>query len=383
MPKKDIKPIDYMFRSLAVLTKHHGVQNKQPLYETLKQGYGDDILTRGFLDVVTRAATVPADTGTAAWAGALVQTAIGEFFDALMPMSVYPGLSAKGGRFTFGRNGTISLPTRSTTPTVAGSFFLQGNPIPVKQAGFSAVTLTPKKMGVITVMTREITEHSIPAIEQVLRQAMQDDTATAIDSVLLDAAAATAIRPAGILNGATTAAGTAGGGIAAIVGDVKGMLGSLITATAGNIRNPVWIMNPVQAVALQLTQNAGGEFPFESEVNGGRFRGYPLLQSTTLTAGTVILVDAADFFSATGDEPRFDVSDQAVLHMEDSSPLQIASGRAGQRRAGYANESLVADRLPRHSHDSRHQLEFPAHRHGDRAHRGHLVTILAYKRYSS
>jgi hypothetical protein len=36
-------------------------------------------------------------------------------------------------------------------------------------------------------------------------------------------------------------------------------------------------------------------------------------------------VDAADFFSATGDEPRFDVSDQATLHMEDTSPAQIGT----------------------------------------------------------
>lgn len=326
VPAKKIEPKDYIFRSFAVLVKHHGVRQSQSLVETLRQGYGEDEVTRGFLEqVTTKAATVPADTVTSGWASQLVQTAIGEYFDPLLPLAVYPGLSARGGRFTFGRNGTISLPTRSTTPTVAGSFFAQGAPIPVRQAAFSAISLTPKKMGVITTMTREIMEHSIPAIEQLLRNAMQEDTVNAIDNILLDANAATTVRPAGILNGATTAAGTAGGGIAAVVADVKGMLGSLITATAGNLRLPTWIMNPVQAVALQLTQNAGGDFPFETEVNQSRFRGYPLLQSTLVTAGTVILLDAADFFSATGDEPRFDVSDQAVLHMEDTSPAQIGT----------------------------------------------------------
>jgi hypothetical protein len=65
-------------------------------------------------------------------------------------------------------------------------------------------------------MTREITERSTPAIEQLLRNAIQEDTAVAIDSVLLDANAATTIRPAGLRNGITTAAGTAGGGIAAV-----------------------------------------------------------------------------------------------------------------------------------------------------------------------
>lgn len=323
VPKKKIEPLDYILRSLVVLVKNHGT--KEPLTDTLKAAYGEDVVTKGVMDVVLRAATVPADTVTPAWAGALVNTAIGEFFELLLPQSVYPGLSNIGGRFTFGRNGIISLPTRSATPTVAGSFVAQGGAIPVRQAAFTAVTLTPKKMGVITTMTREIRDHSTPALEGILRQSIQEDTSVAIDSVLLDANPATTTRPAGILNGASTAAGTAGGGFAAVVADIKAMLGALITATNGAIRKPAWIMNPIQAISLGLTQNAGGDFPFGAEVNAGRFQGYPLIQSTTVPAGTVILVDAADFFSANGDDPRFDVSDQAVLHMEDTTPLAIGT----------------------------------------------------------
>jgi len=320
---KKVEPMDYVFRGLTVLTKAH--VEKRPFNEVMQECYGEDVVTRAVANSITKAAVAPADTATPAWAGALVQTAIGDFFDLLLPQSVYPNLSNKGGRYGFGRNGTISLPTRDATPTVAGSFVGEGAPIPVRRAGFSSITLTPKKMAVITTMTREITERSTPAIEQLLRNAIQEDTAVAIDSVLLDNGAATTVRPAGLRNGVTTAAGTAGGGIAAVVADLKGMLGTLITNTAGNVRNPVWLMNPAQALALTLTQNAGGEFPFAAEVNGGRFRGYDIIQSTTVPAGVVMLIDAADFFSATGDDPRFDISDQATLHMEDTTPLQIGS----------------------------------------------------------
>lgn len=326
LPAREMKPLDYFYRSVAALVKHHGFRQQRTLDETLQaDGLGGDQVTRALLQIYTRAASVPADTVTSGWASQLVQTINGDFFDPLLPQVVYPSLRNFGGRFSFGRSGQISLPTRSTTPTVAGSFFAQGAPIPVRQAAFTAVTLGIKKMGVITTMTREIQEHSIPAIEGILRNAMQEDTLGALDAILLDANAATAIRPIGILNGATTAAGTAGGGLAAVVADVKGMLGSLITATAGNVRTPVWIMNPIQAIALTLTQSAGGDFPFKAEVNGNRFLGYPLIQSTLVTAGTVILLDAADFFSAAGDEPRIDVSDQAVLHMEDTTPLPIGT----------------------------------------------------------
>jgi HK97 family phage major capsid protein len=343
VPGKKTEPLDYIWRALTVKMISH-IEKRNEI-EVLKQHYGEDVTTKAVFDTVIKTAVAPADTATSAWAGALVQTAIGDFFDLLLPQSVYPGLSAKGGRFGFGRNGTVSLPTRSATPTVAGSFVGEGSPIPVRKAGFTSITLTPKKMAVITAMTREITERSTPAIEQLLRNAIQEDTAVAIDSVLLDSTAASTIRPAGLRNGITTAAGTAGGGIAAVVADLKGMLGTLNTATNGNLRNLVFLMNPAQAIALSLTQNAGGDFPFAQEISQNRFQGYSVIQSTTVPSGVVIALDAADFFSATGDDPRFDVSDQAVLHMEDTTPLAIGTAGAPNTVAAPVQSMFQTDSI--------------------------------------
>ena len=322
---KKPKPVDYMFRA-ATISLLSRVEQKTKL-DVLRERYGEDEPTKAVMDSVTKAASAPATTTTVGWAAELVATAILDFIDTLMPQSVYPGLSARGGRFTFGRNGVVSLPARNTTTTISGSFVGQGAPIPVRQGAFTATTLTPKKMGVISTFTREIAEHSTPSIEALIRQAIQEDTSVSIDSVLLDAVVASAIRPAGLRAGVSVTTATAGGGFNALVGDVKALVGALVTASGGNLRTPVWIMNPVQALSIAMTQNAGGDFPFAAEVNQGRLQGYTILQSTSVTAGMVFLVDASDFFSATGDDPRFDVSDQAVLHMEDTTPLAI--GTAG------------------------------------------------------
>lgn len=326
LPKKDIKPGDYVFRGLTAALLSH--ITKRPIEQVLRDRYGDDEPTHRVTEtLIMRAASVPATTTLTGWAAELVNTAVGEFIDTLMPQSVYPGLSAAGGRFTFGRNGVVSLPRRNATPSIAGSFVAEGAAIPVRQGAFGAVTLTPKTMGVISTFTRRIAEHSTPAIEQLIRVAMQEDTAVAIDTILLDATAADTTRPAGLRNGVGVTSATSGGGFAALVGDIKALVGVL--ATANSLRRPVWIMNPVDVLSLTLTQNSGGDFPFSVEVNQGRLQGYQILQSTTQTAGTVILMDAADFFSATGDEPNFEVSDQAVLHMEDTSPQAIGvSGSA-------------------------------------------------------
>jgi hypothetical protein len=52
----------------------------------------------------------------------------------------------------------------------------------------------------------------VPAIEGLLRNAIQEDTAISLDTVLLDSNPATVVRPAGILNGVVGLTPTPGGG---------------------------------------------------------------------------------------------------------------------------------------------------------------------------
>jgi HK97 family phage prohead protease/HK97 family phage major capsid protein len=331
-PIKKVNPVDYIFRALTVQVKHHHEKGARTMVDVMKETYGEDEKTHAMMNIICRAATVPARTDTTTWAQELVTVAIGDFFDLLQPVSIYANISALGGRFTFGRNGVIAIPTRSSTPTLAGAFVGQGNPIPVKQGAFSAITLTPKKVGVISTFTREISEHSTPSIEQLIRDAIVADTANAIDAVLMDSNAATAIRPAGLGNGLSTQTpNSPGTDLAGVIADVKTMTNALFTGTLGNVRSPVWIMPPGYANNVALaTLSATGIMPFRDEIAAGRLAGYPVIKSAnTAPADTIWLMDAADFISATGDTPRFDVSDQAVLHLEDTTPLDITTAAVG------------------------------------------------------
>jgi len=331
---------DYVWHGLVCAVKAHFT--KQSPLDILKSEYGDDEPHRAVLNFITRAAVVPADTVTVGWADKLVATSIQDWFDALMPNSVYPALAAKGAKFSFGRNGIVTMPSRAATPTIAGSFVAQGAPIPVRQGAFTSISFTPKKMGVISTMTRDIAEHSTPAIDALIRQAIIEDTNVAIDSVLLDATAATTTRPAGLKSGVSAVTATAAGGLNALIGDIRGLTSALITGTNGNLRSPVWIMNPgdVLAASLLPATAGGGEFPFKDELSRGTLQGYPVIQSSNVTADTMLLVDAADFVSVTGDSPRFDVNDQATLHMEDTTPLQIVTGAQGSGVVASPTRSL-------------------------------------------
>jgi len=321
---KKLTPIDLLVRAGTVQLFSH--IHKKPIDEIRRTIYGDDEPTRAIVDWAQRAASSVATTTQVGWAAELVQQIVVAFMETLMPKSVFPRLSGAGLSLSFGRYGKIVIPTRSRTPTIAGSFVGEGLPIPVRQGAFTSQTLTPKKMAVITTWTREIDEHSVPAIEGLLRNAIGEDTAISLDAVLLDANPATLVRPAGILNGVAGLTPTAGGGFNAAVGDIKALTGALLTGTAGNIRSPVYLMNPQQLSSLGLIAMPGaGVFPFRAEVAAGNLGGWSIIDAGTVPMGTVIAMDAADFVSVSGDAPRFELSDQATLHMEDTAPTDITT----------------------------------------------------------
>jgi len=321
---KTIKPIEYLVRDGVVQLFAH--RTRRNIDDVRKAIYGEDEATKAFIEFSQKAASAPAMTSVTGWAAELVQQVNADFLEPLYAAAVYPELAALGLSLQFGRNGKIIVPTRSLTPTIAGSFVGEGAPIPVRQGAFTATPLTPKKMAVITTWTREIDEHSVPAIEGLLRDAIQQDTAVSIDSVLLDANAATTIRPAGLLNGVASLTPTAGGGFNALVADLKALTGALMTGTNGHVRKMAWLMNPQQKLSISLTTAPGaGTFPFKDEVGNGKLLTYPIIDSGTVPMGTVIVVDAADFVSVGGEAPRFEISDQATLHMEDTTPLAIGT----------------------------------------------------------
>lgn len=343
--KKDFEPLDLFVRAGTVVlrAKEWNVSTEAARTKI----YGDDVSTREACEIILRAATAPAMTTVVGWAAELVQPRYEQLLGLLMPKAILTRLAPRGLALDFAGAGRIVIPMRSRTPTIAGSFVGEGLPIPVRQGAFTSQTLVPKKVAVISVWTREMDEYSTPAIEGVIREAIQDDTSVAVDSVLLDANPATVVRPAGILNGVAALTPTAGGGIAAVVGDIKQLINAITVATFGNVRNLVWLMNPSDVLSASLVSAAStGVFPFKEEIARGTLATVPIVDSSTVPAKTVILMDAADFVSVGGGAPRFEMSDSATLHLEDTTPLElVAAGSPGvvaaPQRSLFQTDSLA------------------------------------------
>jgi len=316
--EKQRPPGQTLFRAcgVAVLAyAQHGAPE-----QIANQLWPEDELLKGYL-MHQKAAVDPALTTVPEWAGNLARETWGEFLNLLLPESVYAQLAAIGSRFTFGNAGKIMLPTRNKDPNLAGDFIGENSPIPVKKGSIVTASLTPKKLAVISAYSREMATVSAGQIEDYIRQFMVEDTAQVIDAKLLDNVAATAIRPAGLLNGVTLTP-SAGNTLADIITDVKAAMTPILTANGG--RRLVWLMNPLQALSLGLQTNAAGAFIFPNA--NSNFLGYQVIVSNNVPAGTLLLVDAADFATVANDTPQFMVSNEATLHMESATPESINDG---------------------------------------------------------
>jgi HK97 family phage prohead protease len=327
--RKELSPVDFIVRNGVITLMSHRLKKSPD--EVRVMLYGHDEQTKAAFTYIQKAATTPAMTDQEFWAQELVTTVNGEFMSPLMPTAIYPLLAARGMTMDFGRNGRIGIPTRSRSRSLAGAFVGEGQPIPVKQGMFGIEYLTPKKLGVITVMTREIEQYSTPAIEGLLRDAIAEDTGESIDSILLDANPDTVTRPPGLRNGVTPLVGTTAAAVPNLLDrmllDARRLRAELIGSTFGNVRAPVWILHPGTADKIAMSTATGsGVFPFKEEIAGGNFWNWPVLETTIIDPDELMAVDAADFVTVGAGAPTFEVSDQATLHMEDTLPLPIIGG---------------------------------------------------------
>jgi len=317
LPQKERTPGD-LYANHCV-ARFIATAQRMSIDAVLAERYPDDEHTA----VVTRAAIAGATTTTAGWAAELVQVGQGEFINSLMPNQVFPKLAAMGTSLNFGPNaGAIKIPSRAATPSIGGSFVAEAAPIPVRRLGTTSITLYPHKVGGISVFSREIGMYSNPDIEALIRKSIVDDTQINIDALLLDNVAVSTTRPAGLTNGVTPLTATAGGGYTAFLGDMQKLTSPFYAANAG--RKLAFLMNPAQRNQLLYAPGpAGAPFGWSTQFTDM----FTVIASTSIAAGSVYMIDAADFVSVSG-APEFEVSETATLHMEDTTPLNIGTAGA-------------------------------------------------------
>ena len=295
------RPSTHLFRAAAAHV--HAFATRSTPEAAVKALFGKDAPT----EIVLRAAADPAGISDATWAGALAQQVVDDAIASIAVLSASAVLIDRGIKVDFGGYASIRISGRIFDPNNAGAWVGEGQPIPARNLAVTGAVLSPRKLAVLTTFTREIAESS--NVEAVARAAISESTALALDAAMFATDPDDGIKPAGLLHGVAPLVATAGGGAAALAGDVGNLLAALAANGAGIA--PVFIAAPQQVGALKVW--AGPKFD------------YPLLASAVLAAGTVIAIEASAFASAFSPIPEFSSCVQGVLH-EDTVPLHIVDG---------------------------------------------------------
>ena len=165
------------------------------------------------------------------------------------------------------------------------------------------------------------------------------------DLKMFSADAATAVAPAGLLNGIAPTAGAAGAGQTAVATDLKALTAAVATAGAGG--SLVVIASPAQAMSLQV-------------LGGGGFT-TPVIVAPTLAAGTAIVLDAAAFVSGFGADPKIEDRDSAVAHFEDTAPAAVSATGAPNTVSAPLRSAFQGDfKVLRCTLDAAYTLRAPA-----------------------
>lgn len=310
-PQKEVKPFDLLVRKAVVSAV--SLFTDRPVEKVLDERYPGHEATAA---IIKDTAAVAATTGGANNVSDLQQIAYQGFVEALDGVSVLPPLRAGGLALNLDNAGTAYVPGIAAGGA-GGSFVAEGSPIRVGTVATTNVQLTSRKVGVIMVFSREAAKRSTPDLEALFRRRMLADTASAVDSVLLDNSAQTSVRPGGLLYDqvataaiAATASGYGGGDHVAVMKDFQALMEPFIAANAAD--GITVIMNPKQGLSLDFMTGPDGALGDWFSRARARFS---FVESTHATAGRLIAVRSQDFASAVGGV-EFEMSSQATLHME-------------------------------------------------------------------
>jgi HK97 family phage major capsid protein len=293
--------------------------------DILKQ-WGDDDLAVALKDVQSKALAA----GDATAGGFLVPTQFSnEVIELLRAQSVVRKL---GARIVQMPTGTLKYP--KIAAGAAASYIGENVNISKSEETFGQLTLTFKKLAVLTPISNDLLRYSSPSADAIVRDDLVSAMATKEDSSFLRGTGTDA-TPKGLLNWCVADQKIAAS--SASLSNITDNLGQLVVKLKNAdipMISPGWVMAPRTEQSLATIQNANGVFAFRDEVIRGTLWGWPIGTTTNVpitldTSGSgndneseIYLVDFAQVLIGESAGLLVDSSQEAAYH--DGSNVQAA-----------------------------------------------------------
>ena len=287
----------------AIIVKAHArLENRRDELGIMRSRFPDDQSAL----LMLRATSSPTTTTTAS---ALVRTAVADIIASIGAVGAGARLLQSGLLLTFDDGvGTMSVPGIVVSANKA-VFIQEGSPITVNDLVATAATLAPHKLASIFTLTSEMVSGS--NAELMITNAMIRCVGVALDSVLFDAEAADAVRPAGLRYDIPPLPSSAGSGNEAMIEDL-----SAVTGSVSNVGGPIAVVvAPARAIAIGLRMSRDPPFV--------------VYGSPAVGEDDVIAVALDGLAAAVDAVPELEASRVATLDME--SPAQAISDGAPVR----------------------------------------------------
>jgi len=155
-------------------------------------------------------------------------------------------------------------------------------------------------------MSRKLMKAS--AAEQIFKALLQEELAIGLDAAFFSTSAASPAAHAGLLNSVAPIAPTIGGDLQAVLADVINLSNAVSAGGSGAF---ALFSSPERAVRLQLL------LPHMR---------IPVLPSAAIPANRLIGGDPQSIVTLIDPTPEVLTSTAGVVHMEDTTPLEIVSG---------------------------------------------------------
>jgi len=260
----------------------------------------------GVTGLILRATSSPATTTTTGWAKEIAGVAVLDLVQSVTSISAAAEVIDRALKLNMDGIAEYRVPGRILDPTAAAAWVAEAGSAPVRNLNFSnAAILRPHKLEVLSVFTREMSEHS--NIEAIVRQTLGEAVGLALDLQMFSADPGDATKPPGLFAGSDTITATTGGGMAAMDKDLELILKAL--AAKGGGKNPVIITSAPQAIVLK--RNAAPKFDID------------ILSSTAVSTPFVGVVETASLVSGFGSVVEFSTAKYAAVHMEDTAPADF------------------------------------------------------------
>ena len=318
------------FARLARVKAVAHIEHKDPAQIAQSMYPDDENLVKS---LTTKAAVNAASTGSATWAGNLInEGGIGfaDFVEYLRPRTLLGQLS---GRM---RNLPFDTPVLVQGTGGTAKWTKEGDAKPLTQWTYTRTKMAPLKVATIAAATKESLMRSSAAADALLRDELARAVGAAIDTKFVSADAAVSdTSPAGIRNGVSAVTLTGDGTIAGIRCDIAAMLKELVGDNL-SVSGAFWVMPETLAIDLSLVANEVGNAAFPGITpQGGTLAGLPVFTSqympTPDSNGPVVMLIKGDEIFL-GDEGGIQVSmsDQASLIMDDGPSGSSVTPTAAQ-----------------------------------------------------